>query len=101
MFMIVNGLRIRPVKIIQSSGGLVTVAFTDVARTACTRVRASRLYETEEEARAALEAAKAKKAAWGLLNPGEAGTQASGGEPVRSREMERRWLIDHSGKPDP
>ena len=102
MFLIVNGLRIRPVEEKGRFAGLVTVEFMDAKGHGYTRVHPSRLYPTEEEAQAALEAYRARMAPKtepetpAGLSPG-----TDGKTPYTSREMERRWLLDHCGSPDP
>ena len=103
--MIVNAMRIRPVNVIGKRDGLVTVVFTDRVTPGYTRVHASRLYETKEEAEAVLKALKAEK------EKPEKPEISPGGfaeadrlyyrESVANGEMQWRWLLDHSGSTDP
>ena len=104
MFMIVNAMRIRPVNVIGKRDGLVTVVFTDRVTPGYTRVHASRLYETTEEAEAVLKARKAeKKPAEPEISPGgfAEADRLCCRESVANGEIQWRWLMDHSESPNP
>lgn len=59
VFIVANGLRVRPVKIIEVIGGLYTLQFLD--RPGATRLKRERLFRTKEEAETYINKGKPKK----------------------------------------
>lgn len=51
-FIVANGLKVRPVRVISVSGGLYTLAFRDGP--GATRLKEGRLYRTEEDAESSI-----------------------------------------------
>ena len=51
-FIVANGLKVRPVKVISESGGLYTLMFRDAP--GATRLKEGRLYRTEEDAKGSI-----------------------------------------------
>ena len=51
-FIVANGLKVRPVKVISVSGGLYTLMFRDGS--GATRLKEGRLYRTEEDAQSSI-----------------------------------------------
>ena len=51
-FIVANGLKVRPVKVISVSGGLYTLMFRDGS--GATRLKEGRLYRTEEDAKSSI-----------------------------------------------
>ena len=59
VFIVANGLRVRPVKIIEAAGGLYTLKFLD--RPGATRLKKDRLFRTKEEAETYINKGKPKQ----------------------------------------